>query len=262
MNVKTKLILNYPIIAWKIFRSKVIARKIKKLADDDERYQDQWKNDYVLKSSNKLLKIFKVELIVKGFEHIAKAPAILAPNHSSYFDVALIMAALKNPQEGTDNHNYKPVFLAKESLRSNKRSKGFSDILNTFYINRKAPRSSLVEMDKFAEYAKEHKKYAVVFPEGTRTKNGEINDFKGGAFRIAKKTFISIIPVTINNSLSISDLSRKKTLKVEVIFGKALKPISFISLDNKSLAMRVKKEVQKEWKKPEGERSDNKSDFA
>ena len=37
-------------------------------------------------------------------------------------------------------------------------------------------------------------------PEGTRSKNGDLGEFKKGAFHIAKNTGASIVPVIINGA--------------------------------------------------------------
>ncbi len=72
---------------------------------------------------------------------------------------------------------------------------------------------------------------------------------------MAKKSFMPIIPVTINNSYSASNLDRTEKLKIQVIFGKQIKPMSFISLDTKSLAAKVQKIIESKWVKPVGKRS-------
>ena len=97
-------------------------------------------------------------------------------------------------------------------------------------------------------FAKKHQKVGIVFPEGTRSTNGEIEQFKSGAFRIAKKGFIPIIPVTINNSLTASNLNRRQWLHVEVIFDKVLKPITFLGQDTKEISTRVHDIVKSNFK--------------
>ena len=256
MTAKTKVILRYPYIAFKLHRTKKVAKKIRKAGEENDRYPAQWRNDYILKFVKKLTKILKVEVEVIGRENLPKAPAILAPNHASLFDPALIMIALEDTRPGSDYINTQSVFIAKKELSKNRRAKGLANVMNTYYIDRKNPRASLKNMEDFAQHAKDTKKMAVIFPEGTRSKDGEVKEFKSGAFKMAKRTFIPVVPLTINNSYSISNLSRKKTLKVQVIFGKTIKPMSFISSDNKSLANRVQKEVLKTWVKPEGTRSE------
>lgn len=253
MNPKKKIIINGPLIFWRFFRSKRLAKKIIKFGDE-QRYPIQWRNDFVIKRSKQFAKLLNVDLEVIGFEKLPKTPAVLAPNHASSFDPALIMMALENPEKGPDFKNQKAVFLAKDDVKENKRFKGFADIINTFYIDRNKIKSALEVMDKMVEHAKENKKHLVIFPEGTRSENGEIQEFKGGAFRVAKQAYLPIVPVTINNSFAITDMERETRIKVQVIFHDPLKPMSFMGSDTKDIAARVQKIVTSSWKKPEGKK--------
>jgi 1-acyl-sn-glycerol-3-phosphate acyltransferase len=40
----------------------------------------------------------------------------------------------------------------------------------------------------------------VIFPEGTRSKNGQLGKFKGGAMKIAMETGAKVVPVLIEGS--------------------------------------------------------------
>ena len=40
----------------------------------------------------------------------------------------------------------------------------------------------------------------VIFPEGTRSRGDAMQEFKGGAFRIASKSKVPVVPVTIDGS--------------------------------------------------------------
>lgn len=248
MNVKTKLKLNAIKLGWWNHRSKKIAKKISKETGEEKRYPEQWKNDFVLKKMKKLFKMANIELEVKGRENLTKAPAILAPNHSSMLDPAFIVTALENPGKSTEDLNHMSVFIAKDDIAKNKRAKGWAGIMNTFYINRDNPREAIKVLDDLADHAKKEKKFIVIFPEGTRTKDGKIDEFKGGAFRIAKKSFMPIIPVTINNAMASTDMTRTEKVKVEVIFHPALKPMSLISQDTKSIGENVRRIVNSKYK--------------
>ena len=252
---KIKLAINTPRIANWNRRARKHGKKYAKFPET-EKYSQSWRNNFVLKKSKKILKIFNVELEVIGYENLPKAPSVLAPNHSSSLDPALVIAALENPDHSPDAQDGYASFLAKDDIKKNRKAKGYAQLMDTFFIDRKSPRKAVLEIDKMSTFTKENKRYEVIFPEGTRSKNGEINEFKGGAFRTAKKGFRSIVPVTINNALSITDTSRKGKLKVQVIFHKPIKPMSFMAQDTKSIATNTQRIVASAWVKPEGKRSE------
>jgi 1-acyl-sn-glycerol-3-phosphate acyltransferase len=142
------------------------------------------------------------------------------------------------------------IFLAKEELKKNKFGRSWADFLETSYIDRKNPKTALIAFDQISKKSKIQNKYIVIFPEGTRSKDGVINEFKPGTFHIAKKEFIPIVPVTINNSFSFSDLSRKGKLKVTVIFHRLIKPSSFMTKQTKFISKKVEETVRNSWVKP------------
>lgn len=255
MSKKFKAVIHAPkIMNWNR-KARKHGKKYSKFPET-EKYSKEWRAEFVRKRFKKLLKYIDVELEVIGFDKLPKAPAIIAPNHSSSMDPGLILLALENPDPSPDAQDGYPTFLAKSELKDDKKARGYAQLLDTFFIDRTNPRGALVEMDKMSEFAKENKLYEVIFPEGTRSKDGVIGEFKGGAFRSAKKGFRPIVPVTINNALSITDMNRTGKLKVQVIFHDQIKPMSFMTQDTKTLAANVQKIVQKAWVQPEGKRSE------
>ena len=68
------------------------------------------------------------------------------------------------------------------------------------------------------------------FPEGTRSKTGEIGKFKSGAFRMAKEEKINILPVTICGT---KDLIAKHSWKANKAFVKMVvqKPIQYSEIE-------------------------------
>src|SRR5438046_9017822 len=67
-------------------------------------------------------------------------------------------------------------------------------------------------------------KSLAVFPEGTRTPNGNLQEFKPGAFKIALRAGVPIVPVTIRGTFK---LLPKTTLaprpgRVDVFIGKPI----------------------------------------
>src|SRR5204863_1574112 len=78
-------------------------------------------------------------------------------------------------------------------------------------------------------------KSLAVFPEGTRTSDGRLQDFKAGAFKIAMRAGVPIVPVTIRGTFA---LLPRTTLaprpgRVDVFIGE---PIPTAGYDEKHLA--------------------------
>lgn len=48
----------------------------------------------------------------------------------------------------------------------------------------------------------------VVFPEGTRVAGDEIQEFKGGVFKLATKTGVPIVPIAIHNTHKVFEEKR------------------------------------------------------
>jgi 1-acyl-sn-glycerol-3-phosphate acyltransferase len=69
-------------------------------------------------------------------------------------------------------------------------------------IDRKNPRQSLPALMKFGEYIEKNKYAAVIFPEGTRSKDGAPKSFQTKGLEILFKKIPSalVVPVSINNS--------------------------------------------------------------
>lgn len=121
-------------------------------------------------------------------------PIIIVANHQSMYDISPIMWYLRK-------HN--PKFISKKEL-----GKGIPSVSynlrhgGSVLIDRKNPRQALPAIMKFGEYIEETKGTAVIFPEGTRSKNGEPKPFQTKGLEILFKKIPSavIVPITINNS--------------------------------------------------------------
>ncbi len=69
-------------------------------------------------------------------------------------------------------------------------------------IDRKDPKQAIPAIKGLSEYIEKHKRSAVIFPEGTRSKNGKPKEFAQSGLKILCKYAPSayVVPVTINNS--------------------------------------------------------------
>lgn len=77
---------------------------------------------------------------------------------------------------------------------------GWNMVLNGDVKLKRGDKQSVQLMMERCEQLLEQNVSIMVFPEGTRSKNGIVKSFKPGAFVLAKKMKKSIIPLVINNS--------------------------------------------------------------
>lgn len=127
--------------------------------------------------------------------HIPKnKPLIIVSNHQSMYDISPIMWYMRK-------HHVK--FVAKKEL-----GKGIPSVSynlrhgGSVLIDRKNPRQALPSMMKFAEYIEATNRAAVIFPEGTRSKDGKPKPFKtkGMELLLKKAPSALVVPITVNNS--------------------------------------------------------------
>jgi len=131
-----------------------------------------------------ILKIFW-QMKVEGFENIPKKGAvIIASNHVSYLDPAVLVASL----------NRKIYFIAKKEVFKNTFVSFILKNLNAFSVDRE--NVDILAFKKAINILREEKVLGT-FPEGTRSSNGELQELKLGAIKIAVKTGVPILPVGI-----------------------------------------------------------------
>jgi 1-acyl-sn-glycerol-3-phosphate acyltransferase len=143
-------------------------------------------------------------------------PIIFTANHQSMYDIPPMIWFLRD---------YHAKFISKIELTKNIPSISF----NLKYggganIDRKDRKQSLGEIMKLGERMKNNNWSAVIFPEGTRSKDGKMKDFQmGGIATLLKKAPNAlIVPVAIENSW--------KVVKNGTLWLHAFVPIKFTVL--------------------------------
>jgi 1-acyl-sn-glycerol-3-phosphate acyltransferase len=121
-------------------------------------------------------------------------PMIFISNHQSTFDIPPLIWFLRK---------YHAKFISKIEL-----TRGIPSIsFNLKYggaanIDRKDPRQSIMEIAKLGTNMKEKNWSAVIFPEGTRSKDGKVKPFQsaGIAALLKKCPNALLVPIAIKNS--------------------------------------------------------------
>lgn len=91
-----------------------------------------------------------------------------------------------------------------------------------------------------------------IFPEGTRSKDGNIQRFKEGAFVLAKKNGVKILPVVINGNYHVMSKGSWKINPIQKFKVRILDPVSLEdiqTLSSKELSQQVHNRMCKEFEK-------------
>lgn len=184
--------------------------------------------------SGGILKISFVKVEKSGLENFDHdKPYIFVSNHSSQFDIPVLQNTIPN----------RMGMIFKKELA---RIPFFGWQLKWgpyVMIDRKDPESAFKSIEEAKEKINKIGMSVVVFAEGTRSKTGEVQPFKRGAFYLASRSGYPIIPVSISHSNKIMPKGkfRIKGGKVKIHFDK---PIPTNQLINKKDELELMEKVR------------------
>jgi len=124
---------------------------------------------------------------VEGMENLPSGGAVLVANHQSIVDIPMLLSAFPRPVR----------FLAKRELGEIPLLGKAMAAAGNLFIDREDPRDT-VRMIREAGARLHDGGLVVVFPEGTRSRDGSIGEFRPGAFYLAQKSGAPVVPVYID----------------------------------------------------------------
>ncbi|HEV8051557.1 MAG TPA: lysophospholipid acyltransferase family protein, partial [Parachlamydiaceae bacterium] len=171
--------------------------------------------------------------------HFFEGRGIIAPNHTSFFDPPMIAASW--PEDAS--------FLARKSLFSMPIVGSLIKRLNSYPVN--GTTQDLGSIKLVCKLLAKNKK-VVIFPEGIRSKDGELSPIKSGLGMLAIRCQSPIIPVYITGCYDIWNRHRrtpKLTGKTACVFGSAIDWNDFSHLEKKDaqdqIGVKVKEAIDK-----------------
>jgi 1-acyl-sn-glycerol-3-phosphate acyltransferase len=170
-----------------------------------------------------------------------KTTYVMVSNHSSGADILLLFRLYSH---------YK--WVAKQSLFFTPFI-GWNMWMNGYIpIVRSKGRSKMIMMDRAVAAIKKGNS-VMVFPEGTRTRDGNLQYFKTGAFRLALDTHSSILPLAIKGTFYAINKNSMMVHKTRAMKLIVLDPIPYeeiAHLDPKEIAGKVHDLIESELRKP------------
>ena len=162
-------------------------------------------------------------------EHLPRDEAyVIAANHSSHLDSGAIIAALAGAL-GPDQAKKLHLLGARDYFFNNPvRAWFFSTFLNVVPIEREE--TSLAGL-RIIQTILQEGEPILIFPEGTRSRTGELRSFKPGLGLIARELRVPIVPTHIDGAYRALPAGRNlpRPGRLEVTFGKPLRTERYFS---------------------------------
>ncbi|WP_440998960.1 lysophospholipid acyltransferase family protein [Fodinibius sp. SL11] len=195
------------------------------------------------------------QIVITGYQDIDdRKPYIMVCNHLSQADIPLI-----------SNLPWEMKWIAKKELFDTPVIGWMMKLAGDISVDREA-RDRRKQTYKQARFYLRHNCSVMFFPEGTRSRNGNLNRFKAGAFDLAIREQIPILPMVIDGTQNTLPKRSWKFGVAKHIKLKILDPISTEELE-KSDIQKLTNEVRQdildqlsEWREQEPSKIDNVSE--
>ncbi len=193
-----------------------------------------WLQFWLMRSTNLLGTRYSFE---NPYTIDADQPVIIVANHQSLYDIPPILWYFRK---------HHPKFISKKEL-----GKGIPSVSynlrhgGSVLIDRKDPVQSIKAIEDFSKRVQQNNWAAVIFPEGTRSRNGQPKPFKtkGLLTLMDQIPDAIIVPLTINNSWKMLKYGKfPMGLGIHIKF-KAHQPLKISDHNNETLAKIVETKI-------------------
>lgn len=211
--------------------------KVKRLLNADKVAEaDEYVHKVTTKWAMGHVKMSGAKVMIHNEENIPKDTNVLfVSNHQGNFDIALFMSYINKPKG----------YISKIEMKKIPVLKTWMTYMHCVFMERGNLRKAAEAILEGVELLKQG--YSLVlFPEGTRSKGNTMNEFKAGAFKLATKSKVPIVPVTISGSYKLMEQnnSKIKPAQVEIFIHPAISTADLTKEEENALPERVKAIIQ------------------
>ncbi len=198
--------------------------KKKKVLVDDIQTQDEMVYLYARKWATRILKSAGVQTHITGNTNSLDEPVLYISNHEGNFDIPVLI-----------NHLPQPFgFISKKEVENIPFLKPWMEEMNCIYLDRSNRRASLQMIKDGINKLKEQHSL-LIFPEGSRSKGGEMQEFKAGSFKLAKSAKVKIVPIAIYGTSNIMEAQDSKKIVPGDVYVHILDPIDPSIFEDKTM---------------------------
>lgn len=177
-----------------------------------------------------------------GMENLPKESGyIMYPNHQGLFDVMGLVYLHERPFGVVIKKETYDIFLLRKLVLT----------MGGLFMDRKDVKQGLQIINEVAKEVKEGRNF-LIFPEGTRSKNGnKLGEFKNGSFKAATKAKCPIVPVAIIDSYLPFDTDSINQVDVQIHFLSPIPYEEYNGMKTTEIAEMVKNRIEKVIKENE-----------
>lgn len=177
-----------------------------------------------------------VQIKSYGIENIPKDQSFMYfPNHQGLYDVLALIEGSPCFFSVVMKKELKDIFMLKKVFQ----------IMGAYPIDREDVRQSMKVIQQVSQEVTAGKNF-LIFPEGTRSKKGNLlGDFKGGSFKSATKAKCPIVPVAIMDSYKVFDTHSTEQVIVQVHYLEPLYYEEYKMMKTTEIAEIVRNRIQK-----------------
>lgn len=178
-----------------------------------------------------------VRVETEGLEHLTpESPQIFAANHASWFDVWALAAAIPKRNR----------FVAKKELERIPLFGTAWKVAGHVSVDRGDRSSAIRSLREAGERIHRDDISVVIYPEGTRSRTGELGPFKKGAFMLALHTGVDIVPVAIIGTREIQPAGAWRIRRGKIIlrFGEPIQTSDYTIARRDELVAKVRSEIE------------------
>lgn len=209
--------------------------KLWRYAANPEKYEEleMWSQIHYI--MDRAVKGGNINLKVTGLENLPEKDGfMLYGNHQGLFDVVAIAATWERPLAAVLKKELENVPLLKQIRLCT----------NSFCMDREDVRQSLEVIQNVTREVQKGRNY-LIFPEGTRSKNGNVmGEFHGGSFRCVVKAKCPIVPFAVIDSFKVLDQKGSKPVTVQLHYLDPIPYEEFAGLKATEVAALVKERIQ------------------
>lgn len=209
--------------------------KLCKYARHPERYSREEMYEHIKYIFTLAVKSGNIDLTVTGTENIPEDGGFLMyANHQGLFDILALCVTQEKPWAAVLKKELNKIPVLKQMVACT----------NSFPMDREDVRASMKVIQNVIDEVNNGKRY-LIFPEGTRSRNGnEMLEFHGGSFKCALKTKAPIVPIALIDCFKVLDHKGSKPVAVQIHYLPPIYYDEYKDMKTGELANYVRSRIQ------------------